>query len=215
MMQGPEPGQCSIPQVFAATGAAKFFLGPFKLGNATFFDETFPQSHAITSIALDEAFSLYGRGVEISVLLNIGPGIPSEQDCIELDLMSVSPMALLTRKFSWPKRKPASLKQGLPGDIESQEDLMEAGSRLSSPSESALRVECQRRLDIRARLKELYGDSGPDKYHHLGPNYSLEKASLNDVHAICRPQRVSTDSRSDDAGEVAGVVEQYWVNARA
>lgn len=204
-----------MPQVFAAIGAAKFFLRPYQLGDTVFFDETFPQSHPITSMALDEAFCLYGREVEISVLLNVGPGIPSEKDCEELDMMSISTMARLTRKFSWGKRRQLSFKQKQMSEEDDQIDLFQPFSKLTSPSETALRMECRRRHDIRARLKELYGDPGPDKYHHLGPDYSVEKASLNDVHAIRLPAARSNEFRPESIVQLEGAVSQYWVNATA
>ncbi|KIX07611.1 uncharacterized protein Z518_02264 [Rhinocladiella mackenziei CBS 650.93] len=180
-LPGPNPENYRMPEVFAATGAVKFFLRPYQIKNTIFFDEIFPQSHPITSIALEEAFGLYGQNVDISVLLNIGPGIPSQRDCEELDLMCVGPMIRLTRKFSWPKGRHFSIKQRLLGQSESQD---EETSKLTSPSEIALKLNEQRRLDICARLRELYGDSGSERYHHLGPDYSMEGASLNDVHAI-------------------------------
>ncbi len=208
-LPGPEPEKCRISQAFAAIGAAKFFLKPCKIGKSVFFDETFPQSHPITSIALDEVFGLYGPDADVSVLLNIGPGIPSEEDCRELDLMSTGPMARLTRKFSWPRRR-----QKPEGERESQEELEQSTSSLSSSSESALRLDRQRRMDIKARLKELYGEPGPEKYHHLGPDYSLEKASLNDVRAI-RLFRSQSNESQESAEEIDGAVRQFWVNARA
>ncbi|KAI1609601.1 hypothetical protein EDD37DRAFT_654558 [Exophiala viscosa] len=213
-LSGPEPRKCRTSQAFAAVGAAKFFLKPYKVGKSVFFDETFPQSHPISSMALDEALTVYGPDVEISVLLNIGPGIPSEQDCKTLDSMSIGPIARLTRKFSWPGRKEASLKGKKPVDNDSQNEVQQHDSTPSTPSESALRLECQRRLDIRDRLKGLYGDSGAEKYHHLGPDYSLEKASLNDVHAI-RLFRTRSRESQGRAAEIGGAVSQYWVNTRA
>jgi len=213
-LPGPEPKTCRTSQAFAAIGAAKFFLKPYKFGKTVFFDETFPQSHPISSMALDEALAVYGPNAEISVLLNIGPGIPSEQDCKTLDSMSVGPIARLTRKFSWPGRKEASQKEKLPVVNDSQDEVQQQDSTPSTPSESALRLECQRRLDIRDRLKALYGHSGCEKYHHLGPDYSLEKASLNDVHAI-RLFRTRSRESQGSAAEIGGAVSQYWVNTRA
>lgn len=211
MLPGPVPEKCRTSQAFAAVGAAKFFLKPYEVGKSVFFDETFPQSHPISSMALDEAFALYGPNTQISVLLNIGPGIPSEQDCKTLNSMSAGPLARLTRKFSWPGKRQVSAKEKVPVDDESQN---EHDSSPSTPSESALRLECQRRLDICDRLKALYGDSGPDKYHHLGPDYSLEKASLNDVRAI-RLLRAQSDESQGSAGGIEGAVSRYWVNTRA
>lgn len=212
-LPGPRPDKCRISQAFAATGAAKFFLKPYKVEHTSFFDETFPQSHPITAIALDEIFGLYGSDSEISVLLNIGPGIPSEEDCRELDEMSTGPVERLTRKFSWPKRKQNSLSEQEGEDV-SREELEESTSSLSSSSERALRLDRQTRVDVKARLKQLYGDAGPEKYHHLGPDYSLEKASLNDVRAIRLFRTQSSESQASSE-EIEGTVKQFWVNARA
>ncbi|KAL6252478.1 hypothetical protein RBB50_000197 [Rhinocladiella similis] len=213
ILPGPQPDKCRISQAFAATGAAKFFLKPYKVAHTSFFDETFPQSHPVTAIALDEVFGLYGPDAEISVLLNIGPGIPSEEDCRELDQMSTGPVERLTRKFSWPKRMQNSLSEQEREDV-TREDLEESTSSLSSSSERALRLDRQTRLDVKARLKELYGDAGPEKYHHLGPDYSLEKASLNDVRAIRLFRTQSSESQASSE-EIEGTVKQFWVNARA
>ncbi|OAP58834.1 hypothetical protein AYL99_06131 [Fonsecaea erecta] len=214
LMKSPSPENCQVPEVFCATGAAKFFLTPYKIGDTVFFDETFPQSHPISSLALDEALRIYGRNVEISVLLNIGPGIPADKDCEELDLMSLGPISRLTRKFSWPLGRRLSLKQPLlfaEGGLEA----MQKNLNLTSPSETALRLESQRREDIRARFKRMYGTPGADKYHHIGPAYSSERASLNDVHAINLPQSELADQKQRSRIAAEDIVKQVWVGAAA
>lgn len=213
VLPGPKPSECRVPEVFAATGAAKFFLKPYKIGNMGFFDETFPQSHPISLLALNEALALYGQNgqqVDISVLLNIGPGIPSKKDFEELDMMSLGPMRRLTRKFSWPMSSRLSLKPKL--FFFGGEETAEGDTKLTSPSESALRLESQRRLDVRTRLQDLFGETGAEKYHHLGPDYSVEKASLNDVHAIRLPRPNSDALRQQSIAEAEGVVRQFWVD---
>ncbi|KIX92306.1 uncharacterized protein Z520_12052 [Fonsecaea multimorphosa CBS 102226] len=215
LMGSPNPESCQVPEVFCATGAAKFFLKPYKIGDTVFFDEIFPQSHPISSLALDEALRIYGTDVEISVLLNIGPGIPVDKDCEELDLMSLGPISRLTRKFSWPLGRRLSLKQKLPFAEKSLEAAQEDLKLTTSPSETALRLESQRREDIRARLGRMYGTPGADKYHHLGPAYSVERASLNDVHAIRRPQSGSGGLKEQRKIEAENVVRQVWVGAAA
>ncbi|KIW11135.1 hypothetical protein PV08_10435 [Exophiala spinifera] len=207
ILPGPQPERCRVSQAFAATGAAKFFLKPYRLAHTSYFDETFPQSHPITAIALDEVFGLYGSDAKISILLNVGPGIPPEEDCRELDEMSTGPVERLARKFSWPKRKQE-------GEDGTREELEESTSSLSSTSERALRLDRQTRLDVKVRLKELYGAAGPQIYHHLGPDYSLEKASLNDVRAI-RLFRSQSSELQASTEEIEGTVKQFWVNARA
>lgn len=89
LLPGPNAASCQILEVFAASGAAKLFLQPYKVGNPVFFDDVFPQSHPITLMALEEAFGIYASDVPISVLLNIGPGMPSERDRQQLEYMSI------------------------------------------------------------------------------------------------------------------------------
>ncbi|ETI29488.1 hypothetical protein G647_01941 [Cladophialophora carrionii CBS 160.54] len=214
VLHGPEPADCRMPEVFAATGAAKFFLNPYKIGNTTFFDETFPQSHPISSVALDEAKCLYGREVEISILLNIGPGIPADKDCQELDLMALDPISRLVRRFSWTSGRRLSLRQKLLS-IGMPQPTIEKGPGLTSPSEKALRLEGRRREDIRATLEETYGPSGAERYHHLGPAYSAEQASLNDVHALRLPRGDFDDLKKQSIAEAEGMVRKVWFNAAA
>lgn len=205
-----------MPEVFAATGAAKFFLKPFQIDKTTFFDDTFPHAHPISSIALDEATALYGSQLEISVLLNVGPGIPSDNDCQELDLMCQGTMSRLSRKFSWPSGRRLSFRSKDPYTSSSSgQDSAEKGSRLTSASETALRLESQRREDIRARLEQMYGPSGAAKYHHLGPEYSADRASLNDVYAIGLAQSDFKELKNQSVVEAESVVREIWVRAAA
>ncbi|EXJ67176.1 uncharacterized protein A1O5_09823 [Cladophialophora psammophila CBS 110553] len=214
LLEGPNSEGCRVPEVFCAAGAAKFFLTPYKIGNTVFYDEIFPQSHPISSLALDEALRLYGEDLEISVLLNIGPGIPADKDCEELDLMSLGPISRLARKFSWPLGRRLSLRQKLLF-VEEDDETTQRGSKLTSPSETALKLESQRREDVRARLQRMYGAPGADKYHHLGPAYSSARASLNDVQAIRLPQSGLSDMKEQSKAEAEGIVRQVWVGAAA
>lgn len=222
---GPAPESCKLPEVFAATGAAKFFLEPHKVGNTVFFDDTFPQSHPITLIALDEAFGIYGTDVPISVLLNIGPGIPSERDRQELEEMSISSMTRLARKFSWPPkgRRLSRIGRLLSNTSDGQDTSSSASDEQSTHSSSSgmvLKLEGQRRDDIKQRLEEVYGESGPEKYHHLGPKYSVDKSSLNDVHALCSTRTSNRQPESNELrlamqAEAESMVKQHWVGAAA
>ncbi|EXJ59672.1 hypothetical protein A1O7_03818 [Cladophialophora yegresii CBS 114405] len=214
VLQGPEPADCRMPEVFAATGAAKFFLKPYKIGNTTFFDETFPQSHPISSIAFDEAKRLYGREVEISILLNIGPGIPADKDCQELDLMALDPISRLVGRFTWPSGRRLSLRQRLLS-IGMPQPTSKKDSELTSPSEKALRLEDRRREDIKATPEETYGSSGAERYHHLGPAYSAEQASLNDVHALRLPRGDFDGLKQQSIAEAEDMVRKVWVDAVA
>ena len=126
-----DPRQYKISHAFGVTGAAKYFTTPWKetspkRGKLKFLDIQFPSPHNITELALDEMWGLYGKDVEISVVVNIGPGMPSASDCKNI-----------ARRFSWgnkvvatgptaPKRKRSSgsnvdvadLKKGRSHDYE-------------------------------------------------------------------------------------------------
>ena len=212
LLPGPKPESCQMPEVFAATGAAKFFLQPFKIGGTTFFDETFPQSHPLSLIALNEAIGLYGRDLQISVLLNIGPGIPADKDCKELDSMSLGPIGRLARKFSWPASLRTSFGEKSPHGRVGRERLVRNISKGLSPSATALELESKRKGLIKDRLREMYGARGVERYHHLGPEYSPERASLNDVHALCRPRSGTNRQKEQIRSQAQGMVRAGWVD---
>ena len=73
------PHEYKISHAFQATAAAKYFTPPWKEPTAErvmskCLDIEFPSPHNITEIALNEMWGLYGKDVEISVVVNIGPG---------------------------------------------------------------------------------------------------------------------------------------------
>lgn len=103
----PDPRKYKISHAFGVTGAAKYFTPPWKETSAKkvkskFQDIQFPSPHNITELALDEMWGLYGTDVEISVVVNIGPGIPNASDCKQI-----------ARRFSWD-RKVATTSHALP-----------------------------------------------------------------------------------------------------
>lgn len=88
-----DPRAFKISHAFGVTGAAKHFTPPWKKGKLKFFDVKFPSPHNITELALDEMWGLYGTDVEISVVVNIGPGIPNAFDYQKI-----------ARRFSWGRK---------------------------------------------------------------------------------------------------------------
>ena len=90
VLAGPsDPRKYKISHAFAATGAAKYFTPPWKEPSATegismFQDINSPSPHNTTELALNEMWGLYGTDVEISVVVNIGPGIPDASDCRQI-----------------------------------------------------------------------------------------------------------------------------------
>ena len=100
LLDGPsKPREYLISHAFAATGAAKYFTPPWKdeKGKAKFLDIQYPSPHNITELALNEMWGLYGVDVEISVVVNIGPGTPNALDCRNI-----------ARRFSWGRKIPTS-----------------------------------------------------------------------------------------------------------
>ena len=95
VIEGPDPRKYKISHAFGVTGAAKYFSTPWKEPSANmeslrFLDTKFPCPHNITELALDEMWGLYGEDVDISILVNVGPGIPSKFDC-----------KTIAKRFSW------------------------------------------------------------------------------------------------------------------
>ena len=112
LLEGPaDPKKYKISSAFGVTGAAKYFTKEWKehmehSGHTRFIDSKFPKPHNITELALDEMWAIYGTDVPLSVVVNIGPGLPNDVDVIKI-----------ARRFSsWglnpagaPKRKRARL----------------------------------------------------------------------------------------------------------
>lgn len=109
VLEGPsDPRKYKISHAFGATGAAKYFTPPWKetsakKGISKFLDIQFPSPHNITELALNEMWSLYGIDVEISVVVNIGPGIPGASDCRNI-----------AKRFSWGSKAAAATSPAIP-----------------------------------------------------------------------------------------------------
>ena len=110
LLEGPkDPKNYKISSAFGVTGAAKYFTKEWNehmehSGHTKFIDSKFPNPHNITELALDEMWAIYGTDVPLSVVVNIGPGLPNDVDVRQI-----------ARRFSsWglnlagaPKRKQA------------------------------------------------------------------------------------------------------------
>lgn len=101
LREGPaNPEEFKISRAFGVTGAAKYFTPHWKeqmakSGKITFSDTKFPKPHNITELALDEMWGIYGTEVPLSVIVNIGPGIPNTFDVRQI-----------ARRFSWGLKVP-------------------------------------------------------------------------------------------------------------
>lgn len=86
LLEGPaDPKNYKISSAFGVTGAAKYFTKEWNehmehSGHTKFIDSKFPKPHNITELALDEMWAIYGTDVPLSVVVNIGPGLPNDVD---------------------------------------------------------------------------------------------------------------------------------------
>ena len=103
LLRGPQdPSKLKISSAFGVTGAARYFSMPWQEhmkggyggggcgGKITFHDTRFPKPHNITALALEEMWGIYGDAVPLSLVLNIGPGLPH-----------ISDVKQITQRFSW------------------------------------------------------------------------------------------------------------------
>ena len=101
LRKGPtDPSTYLMTRAFAVTGAAKYFSTPWKEqlnnnGKTKFLDTKFPNPHNITELALDEMWGLFGTDVPLSIVVNIGPGLPNSSD-----------FKTISRRFSWGRNSP-------------------------------------------------------------------------------------------------------------
>ena len=111
LLEGPvDPKNYKISSAFGVTGAAKYFTKEWNedmehSGHTKFIDSKFPKPHNITELALDEMWAIYGTDVPLSVVVNIGPGLPNDVDVTKI-----------ASRFSWglnpagaPKKRGAKL----------------------------------------------------------------------------------------------------------
>ncbi|MCJ1379191.1 hypothetical protein MMC17_002291 [Xylographa soralifera] len=120
--KGPEdPLKFKISSAFGVTGAARYFTSPWKEhiaggGKLRFLDTKFPKPHNITELALDEMRALYGDYVPLSVVVNIGPGLPNNSDINQIARRfswGLSPATASRLMISKRARSPASQNAGL------------------------------------------------------------------------------------------------------
>ena len=113
------PSQFKISSAFRVTGASNYFTPEWEeqvesSGPARFRDADFPMPHNITGLALDGVWAIYGNDVPISVVVSIGPGLPSITDAGEIAKRYwriLDPIADYTAKSISGRSSDAELKQ--------------------------------------------------------------------------------------------------------
>ncbi|KAI4198505.1 MAG: hypothetical protein LQ350_005234 [Teloschistes chrysophthalmus] len=191
VLDGPDPSDYNISHAFGVTGAAKYFTRPWKETStrkvkSKFMDIQFPCPHNITELALDEMWGLYGTHVPISVVVNIGPGIPNASDCRNI-----------ARRFSWDTKPPSRITvrqdstESLPSasDRDSESTTIPHRKTFGSVTDVDFEKKLQRResqieRDIKSKLHNVY-NGNPPPYHRLAPPVSAPRAAQNDT---CTPK---------------------------
>ncbi|MCJ1237595.1 hypothetical protein MMC14_005582 [Varicellaria rhodocarpa] len=172
LLPGPkEPSEFEISSAFGVTGAAKYFAPPWKeqMDNGKkrrFRDTKFPKPHKITELALNEIWGLYGDKVPISVVVNIGPGLPGGSD-----------IRTIAKKFSWGISPKA-------GDVPTQSlqaaRKPSAGSKETSAdiASTIQKHEKDIEADIKIKLRQRYPDQ--ELYFRFALDVSPKGAPQND-----------------------------------
>lgn len=195
--EGPNPAECKVSAACAATAAAKGLLGQWTLDvdGVTYWDDSFPLTHNVSELALDEAASLFGkkRSMNLDFVLNISPGVVSKKDVDELSrqsshtssrlrwkdrrFFSSSRLHELTKLEKFVKKRRASYAG--PGSVQNQPERSETSSSTSS---DASQTEKGHQKAIKERLLAYEATSQrKELYFRLELPAKSEKPYLNDV----------------------------------
>jgi len=185
---GPNPSTCKVSEACAATAAAPGLLPPRTIESTTYMDNKFPNPHSISNVVLDEVYHLYGEKPPLSVLVNVGPGIPSDNDVKKLKKLSQSfswePFKSLRRQREKVTPSPA-VSVTVPAAENDLKRTVTSGSSSSSGSCTSMQAEIleqEHEKRIRKRLQDDYERRGI--YYRLAPRRPGDKLSLNDVSLI-------------------------------
>ena len=187
-MEGPaNPRKYKISHAFEATGADKYFKPPRRQPAAiraisNILGIQFQSPYNVTELALNEMWGLYGKDVEISVVVNIGPGIPNNPD-----------LEHIARSLSWGTKEtksPALLAWEKPfqsvqsHDHEPPESRTPVTRQTTSASEWNFEIKEKTRtdeskieFDIREKLRNIYPEHTPPYYRLLATeSFALSSA---------------------------------------
>ncbi|KAL8659832.1 MAG: hypothetical protein Q9202_006931 [Teloschistes flavicans] len=207
VLYGPNPRGYSISHAFGVTGAAKYFTRPWKETSARkvkskFMDIQFPSPHNITELALDEMWGIYGKKVPVSVVVNVGPGIPNASDC-----------KAIARRFSWGRKAPLdSDPQDTLQNLAQNPPTPTAPTRTAIPrhktfgsvadvdfEEKLKRNEREIETHIKSKLSFVY-EGNPPPYYRLAPVEPAPRTAQNDT---CAPAATHKNTKQ--------YLEKPWV----
>jgi len=197
---GPDPTKCRVSQACAATAAAKDFSKEYNIGSMTYWDDTFPHTHNVSELALDEAAALFDANdltkTAPAFVLSISPGIPTDdeigclQKCARKNA-SVTHRAKTTAMFHLRRVNSDRIMVNR-GNAEPQDQKSKSCPTLpghefnvrrtdTSSSMSSFKTERKHQQAIKTRLGRDFGDR--DLYHRLEleQDDSIRKPYLNDI----------------------------------
>src|SRR5947209_1926486 len=204
---GPDPAKCTIAEAFASTSAAKYIFDSFSVSNVKFSDNGFPDPHNITDLAIDEAQSICGRDWPMSVIVNIGPGIPTRGDVRKLGGLAkvfsfgtpdssrgkplFETMAHRRTEQSESNEGSRALQTGI--NLNTLSSAATTGKRHAKDGAKQMSQALMRELEIesaiKARLAKEYSPAtdpvGNERflYFRLGPSEAPKTTAVNDVFA--------------------------------
>ena len=192
LLEGPQdPSSFEISRAFGATFAANHFTVPWEeqmasSGKLRLKDTQFPKPHNITQLALEEMWGIYGTNAPLSVVVNIGPGLPHDSDVkpiarkLPLGFKFGSAYEATFRKTSKSSTSPISQSDNVEQDMEQSSDRFhkdETGD--SFTLEGLRRLEYEMECKISKELS-LVRPGNADLYFRLAPVNAPPGSYLND-----------------------------------
>ena len=192
LLEGPQdPSSFEISRAFGATFAARHFTRPWEermasSGKLRLNDTQFPKPHSITQLALEEMWGIYGTDVPLSLVVNIGPGLPHDSDLKRiarkprLGFKFGSAHEATSTETSKSSTSPVSGSDNVEQDMEQSSDRFhkdEAGD--ASTLESLRRFQSDLERKISTQLS-LFHPGDADPYFRLAPVTAPRCSYLND-----------------------------------
>lgn len=203
---GPEPTKCRVSQACAATAAAKDFSKEYRIASTTYLDDTFPHTHNVSELALDEAAALFhtndGTKTAPAFILSISPGIPTDNEIGQLQKCARKNASITFRVRTAPRfyLRRAKTDEGMVNQVEPEPQDQkrsiscpallghEVSVKRTDTDSSISSVETERKHQ--EAIKDRLGRDFQDRtlYHRLEllQDKSVTKPYLND---IAEPER--------------------------
>jgi hypothetical protein len=197
LRKGPRnPKLFKISRAFGVTGSSKFFREQMAKSGGTRFNDKFPKPHNITELALDEMWGIFGTTMPISIVVNIGPGLPSKCDVEQIARRFSWGMTIPTTNTSKRSSSPLSqTKETMPKKSRTKDPDSDQGPNTNLVKQTTFRSISNRGVkqlrllqedieaDIRDKLNFFY-ENGSELYYRLVPEQAPLGTVQNDTKAL-------------------------------